>query len=136
MSKDVQDSLAVAETKLGGLIKDKLGIQCVHDAAVDELFRGIRSQLNGLIVGARQRRAGGAGGRGRTTDAGARARRCHAATRPAGERDERDGARSVAQPVAVQAQVQPGQGGHDDHSGHWCALASAPLSPLRSIRRG
>ena len=51
VSKEVQDSLAVAEVKLGGLIKDKLGIQCVHDASIDELFRGIRGQLNGLIAG-------------------------------------------------------------------------------------
>ena len=50
-SKDVKDTLAVAETKLGGLIKEKLGIQCVYDNAVNELFRGIRGQLTNLLTG-------------------------------------------------------------------------------------
>jgi nucleolar protein 58 len=45
------ETLAVADPKLGGLIKDKLGIQCVHNAAVNELMRGIRTQINNLISG-------------------------------------------------------------------------------------
>ena len=50
-SSDVQDSLAVADAKLGGVIKEKLNISCVHTSAVDELFRGIRSQMSNLITG-------------------------------------------------------------------------------------
>lgn len=52
VSKEVQDTLAVADKALGGLIKDKLGIQCAHDAAINELYRGIRAQLTSLISGA------------------------------------------------------------------------------------
>jgi nucleolar protein 58 len=37
--------------QLGQAIKKKLGIQCVHNAAVAELFRGIRSQISSLISG-------------------------------------------------------------------------------------
>lgn len=40
--------LAVQDAKLGASIKDKLSIPCV--ANVDELFRGIRSQLENLIA--------------------------------------------------------------------------------------
>ncbi len=50
-SSDVQDSLAVADAKLGGVIKDKLNISCVHSSAVHELFRGIRNQMANLITG-------------------------------------------------------------------------------------
>eukprot|EP00271_Cylindrocystis_brebissonii_P023030 TRINITY_DN9212_c5_g1_i1.p1 TRINITY_DN9212_c5_g1~~TRINITY_DN9212_c5_g1_i1.p1 ORF type:complete len:552 (+),score=186.00 TRINITY_DN9212_c5_g1_i1:381-2036(+) len=45
------ETLAVAESKLGNVIKEKLGINCVQNAAVTELFRGIRSQLGELITG-------------------------------------------------------------------------------------
>jgi len=48
---NVKDQLAVAEAKLGGLIREKLGIKCVHDNATEELFRGIRSQLDSLLSG-------------------------------------------------------------------------------------
>ena len=41
--------LAVADTKVGGIIKEKLGINCVHGAAVNELMRGIRSQIDALL---------------------------------------------------------------------------------------
>jgi len=57
VSKEVQDTLAVADKALGGLIKDKLGIQCAHDAAINELYRGIRAQLTSLISGAAAGRA-------------------------------------------------------------------------------
>lgn len=50
-SSDVQDSLAVADAKLGGAIKDKLNISCVHSSAINELFRGIRNQMANLITG-------------------------------------------------------------------------------------
>ncbi|KAJ8751062.1 hypothetical protein K2173_016243 [Erythroxylum novogranatense] len=45
------ESLAVADSKLGNAIKDKLKIDCVHNNAVMELMRGLRSQLTELISG-------------------------------------------------------------------------------------
>lgn len=48
VDKEITDKLAVADAKLGGLIKSKLGINCVHDqAAINELMRGIRQQVCG-----------------------------------------------------------------------------------------
>ena len=38
-----KETLAVADAKLGSLIKEKLGIPCVHSAAVMELIRGVRT---------------------------------------------------------------------------------------------
>ncbi|KAK4483258.1 hypothetical protein RD792_010442 [Penstemon davidsonii] len=43
--------LAVADSKLGNSIKEKLQIECVHNNAVMELMRGVRSQLTELISG-------------------------------------------------------------------------------------
>jgi nucleolar protein 58 len=51
VSKEIQDELGVADAKLGGVIKDKLGISCVADSRVSELLRGIRSQMTSLIEG-------------------------------------------------------------------------------------
>ncbi|XP_073273236.1 probable nucleolar protein 5-1 [Primulina huaijiensis] len=45
------DILAVADSKLGNTIKEKLRIECVHNNAVMELMRGVRSQLTELISG-------------------------------------------------------------------------------------
>ncbi|KAJ6384384.1 hypothetical protein OIU78_027656 [Salix suchowensis] len=45
------EMLAVADSKLGNAIKDKLKIECVHNNAVMELMRGVRSQLTELIAG-------------------------------------------------------------------------------------
>ncbi|KAL1220850.1 putative nucleolar protein 5-1 [Cardamine amara subsp. amara] len=45
------ESLAVADSKLGNIIKEKLKIDCVHNNAVMELLRGVRSQLTELITG-------------------------------------------------------------------------------------
>eukprot|EP00898_Chlorokybus_atmophyticus_P002268 jgi/Chlat1/3041/Chrsp208S00235 len=45
------DTLALADPKLGNLVKEKLGIQCVHSAGVMELMRGVRSQLESLLSG-------------------------------------------------------------------------------------
>ena len=39
------------DAKLGGLIKDKLGLQCVADSSVLELVRGIRNQMEALVPG-------------------------------------------------------------------------------------
>lgn len=43
--------LAVADSKLGNSIKDKLQIDCIHNNAVMEVMRGLRSQLSELITG-------------------------------------------------------------------------------------
>ncbi|CAI5463775.1 unnamed protein product [Closterium sp. Yama58-4] len=45
------ETLAVADSKLGNIIKEKLGVTCVHSAAVMELMRGVRSHLSELIAG-------------------------------------------------------------------------------------
>ncbi|GJX38924.1 probable nucleolar protein 5-2 [Tanacetum coccineum] len=45
------ETLAVADSKLGNAIKEKLQIDCVHNQAVMELMRGVRSQLTELITG-------------------------------------------------------------------------------------
>ncbi|KAJ0455079.1 hypothetical protein HanOQP8_Chr15g0568191 [Helianthus annuus] len=45
------ESLAVADSKLGNVIKEKLQIDWVHNQAVMELMRGVRSQLTELITG-------------------------------------------------------------------------------------
>lgn len=51
VKKNLSDKLAVADATLGNLIKEKLGIPCVCDAAVQQLYRGIRSQLSALLTG-------------------------------------------------------------------------------------
>ncbi|KAL6970676.1 Ribosomal RNA processing protein 1 A, partial [Sarracenia purpurea var. burkii] len=45
------EALAVADSKLGNAIKEKLQIECVHNNTVMELMRGVRSQLTELISG-------------------------------------------------------------------------------------
>ncbi|XP_042478798.1 probable nucleolar protein 5-2 [Macadamia integrifolia] len=45
------ETLAVADSKLGNIIKEKLQIECVHNNTVMELMRGLRSQLTELISG-------------------------------------------------------------------------------------
>jgi nucleolar protein 58 len=49
VSKKLTDELAVYDSKIGGIIKDKLGIQCLANSKIMELMRGIRSQMNSLI---------------------------------------------------------------------------------------
>lgn len=51
ISKDVQDELAVADIKLGGLLKDKMDIKCVCNDSVMEIFRGVRNQMDSLLGG-------------------------------------------------------------------------------------
>ncbi|XP_072834804.1 nucleolar protein 58 [Pogona vitticeps] len=51
VAKDAHEQLAVADAKLGGVIKDKLNLSCIHSPMVTELMRGIRSQMEGLISG-------------------------------------------------------------------------------------
>ncbi|KAK8545441.1 hypothetical protein V6N12_026275 [Hibiscus sabdariffa] len=45
------ETLGVADSKLGNAIKEKLKIDCVHNTAVMELLRGVRTQLTELISG-------------------------------------------------------------------------------------
>jgi len=49
--RGVDDQLAVLDSKVGGLIKSALDIQCVSDARVQQLFRGIREHLTSLVDG-------------------------------------------------------------------------------------
>ncbi|PRW56410.1 putative nucleolar 5-2 [Chlorella sorokiniana] len=48
------DTLAVLDAKLGSVIKEKLGINCLYSAGVMELTRGIRNQLTSLVAGLSQ----------------------------------------------------------------------------------
>ncbi|KAL5656310.1 hypothetical protein ACJX0J_035629, partial [Zea mays] len=45
------ETLAVADSKLGNAIKEKLKIDCLHNSVVMELMRGLRNQLTELITG-------------------------------------------------------------------------------------
>lgn len=46
---DIHEQLAVADSKLGKTIKDKLNISCVQNDGVTELMRGIRQHMTTLI---------------------------------------------------------------------------------------
>ncbi|XP_012279274.1 nucleolar protein 58 [Orussus abietinus] len=48
---ELQEQLAVADAKLGNVIKDKLSLQCISNTAVQELMRCIRSQMDSLLAG-------------------------------------------------------------------------------------
>lgn len=47
--KNSQETLAVVDPKLGGAITKKLGFNVISDSTTTDLFRGIRSQLAGLL---------------------------------------------------------------------------------------
>mmetsp|Transcript_13437 Transcript_13437/g.15337 ORF Transcript_13437/g.15337 Transcript_13437/m.15337 type:complete len:507 (-) Transcript_13437:1537-3057(-) len=49
VNKKIEDSLGVADTKLGQAIKKKLGIQCANDETVLELIRGVRGSLTDIV---------------------------------------------------------------------------------------
>ncbi|CAG0879416.1 unnamed protein product [Cyprideis torosa] len=49
IAEDAHEQLAIADAKLGGVIKEKMNISCVASSAVQELMRGIRMQMDGLI---------------------------------------------------------------------------------------
>lgn len=51
VEKGLSEPLALSDAKLGGLIKEKFGIKCVHDNSIDELLRGIRNQVSNLVSG-------------------------------------------------------------------------------------
>ena len=46
---DVQSQLAVADSKLGNAIKDKLNLSCITNTPIQELMRCIRSQADSLL---------------------------------------------------------------------------------------
>ncbi|KAJ1962839.1 Nucleolar protein 58 [Dipsacomyces acuminosporus] len=46
-----KEKLAVADSKLASAISKKLGINVVADSSVNELYRGIRSQIESLLTG-------------------------------------------------------------------------------------
>lgn len=51
VKKEAKAKLAVTDAKLGGLIRESLGIKCLYDESTRELMRGIRSQMDALIGG-------------------------------------------------------------------------------------
>ncbi|KAK2888906.1 hypothetical protein QQF64_029091 [Cirrhinus molitorella] len=51
VAKEAHEQLAITDAKLGGVIKEKINVTCVHSPAVAELMRGIRNQIEGLITG-------------------------------------------------------------------------------------
>jgi nucleolar protein 58 len=51
VKKELTDQLGVIDAKLGNLIKTKLEIDCVNDNSINELMRGIRTQMSALISG-------------------------------------------------------------------------------------
>jgi len=51
VAEDAHEKLAVADAKLGNVIKEKLEMSCIYDSKVAELMRCIRSQASGLISG-------------------------------------------------------------------------------------
>ncbi|XP_074520721.1 nucleolar protein 58 isoform X2 [Halichoeres trimaculatus] len=51
VAKEAHEQLAISDVKLGGVIKEKLDVSCIHSPAVAELMRCIRSQMESLITG-------------------------------------------------------------------------------------
>ncbi|XP_026220014.1 nucleolar protein 58 [Anabas testudineus] len=51
VAKDAHEQLAISDAKLGGVIKEKMDLSCVHSPAVAELMRCIRTQMESLITG-------------------------------------------------------------------------------------
>lgn len=51
VAKEAHEQLAISDAKLGGVIKEKLDLSCVHSPAVAELMRCIRSQIEALVTG-------------------------------------------------------------------------------------
>ncbi len=51
VDKDIKETLAVADAKLGGFIKEALGIACEAGDVCMELMRGLRNQMTHLIAG-------------------------------------------------------------------------------------
>ncbi|KAG7160176.1 Nucleolar protein 58-like, partial [Homarus americanus] len=54
-AEEAHEQLMVWDAKLGNSIKEKIGIQCVSNASVNELMRCIKSQVEGLIPGLQEK---------------------------------------------------------------------------------
>ncbi|XP_003743589.1 nucleolar protein 58 [Galendromus occidentalis] len=52
---EATETLAVADAKLGNIIKEKMDISCVANSSIQELMRCIRSQQEALITGLSQK---------------------------------------------------------------------------------
>ena len=51
VASDSHEQMAVADAKLGNVIKSKMDIDCVYSSNVMELMRCIRSQMPELVSG-------------------------------------------------------------------------------------
>ena len=51
VAKDAQETLLVADSKLGNAIKEKTKMDCVSNSHVQELMRCIRTQMSSLLTG-------------------------------------------------------------------------------------
>ena len=51
VAEDAHEKLAVADAKLGNVIKEKMELSCEANSKISELMRCIRSQASGLISG-------------------------------------------------------------------------------------
>jgi len=49
IDKDLKDELIVSDSKLAGIVKDKLDIQCLCDASSLEVLRGVRLHMDALV---------------------------------------------------------------------------------------
>lgn len=51
VTKETKEEILVADAKLGSCIKEKFDVPCLATSSVQELMRGIRSQISSLISG-------------------------------------------------------------------------------------
>ncbi|XP_034007023.1 nucleolar protein 58 isoform X1 [Trematomus bernacchii] len=51
VAKEAHEQLAISDAKLGGVIKEKMELACIHSPVVAELMRCIRSQIESLVTG-------------------------------------------------------------------------------------
>ena len=51
VEKDVQETLAVADKRIGKVLTEQLGLECKQNEAIDELMRVIRFNIAGLLEG-------------------------------------------------------------------------------------
>ena len=49
IDKQVQETIAIADKKLGKALSDDLGIECKQNEKIDELMRVIRFNIAGLL---------------------------------------------------------------------------------------
>ena len=49
IEKQVQETIAIADKKLGKALSDDLGIECKQNEKIDELMRVIRFNIAGLL---------------------------------------------------------------------------------------